>query len=227
MTALVPLHFAQADVRMIVKDGAPWWVLADVAKLLDLANPSKLASRIEEYQKATIPIRDISSGQNRSMIVINEPGIYALTLNSRKPEARAFAHWLFTDVLPSIRKHGFYDPARLAAMEAAALPAPSSPVPATQHERLLEEVARWENDSGYKIHAIPGMSKNRLAIIEIGGGSIPKMLTRGGLWLRLTASGFDLFYVLFGRRSRVQEQTTSTSHSIPLISSASPKQHIV
>lgn len=196
MTDLVPLYFDHANVRMIMHDGEPWWVLADAAPFLDLSNPSKLANRLEGYQKAVIPIRDISSGQFRQMIVVNEAGIYALTLNSRKPEARAFARWLFTEVLPSIRKYGFYDPDRLAKMQAAAVP-PS--VPTTQYERLLEELARFEQENGFSAFEIPGLSKQKIKAASLGAG-LQRMFGRNDLWFYLMSSGVDLFYVLHGRR---------------------------
>ena len=42
------------------------------------------------------------------MLVVNEPGLYRLVFQSRKPEAEAFKTWVFTEVLPSIRKTGTY-----------------------------------------------------------------------------------------------------------------------
>ena len=40
--------------------------------------------------------------------IINEPGLYALVLSSRKPEAKAFKRWITHEVIPSIRKTGGY-----------------------------------------------------------------------------------------------------------------------
>jgi hypothetical protein len=42
------------------------------------------------------------------MLFINEPGLYRLIFKSRKPEAESFKTWVFTEVLPSIRKTGAY-----------------------------------------------------------------------------------------------------------------------
>ena len=39
---------------------------------------------------------------------MNEPGLYALVLSSRKPEAKAFKRWITHEVIPSIRKTGGY-----------------------------------------------------------------------------------------------------------------------
>jgi len=42
------------------------------------------------------------------MLVVNEAGLYRLVFKSRKPEAKRFQTWVFNEVLPSIRKYGFY-----------------------------------------------------------------------------------------------------------------------
>lgn len=42
------------------------------------------------------------------MSIVNEPGLYALVLGSRKPEAKAFKRWITHEVIPSIRKTGSY-----------------------------------------------------------------------------------------------------------------------
>lgn len=39
---------------------------------------------------------------------VNESGLYALVLSSRKPEAKQFKRWITHEVIPSIRKHGAY-----------------------------------------------------------------------------------------------------------------------
>ena len=40
--------------------------------------------------------------------LINEPGLYRLILTSRKPEAKAFKRWVIHEVLPALRKTGYY-----------------------------------------------------------------------------------------------------------------------
>ena len=42
------------------------------------------------------------------MNIISEPGLYALVLGSRKPEAKAFKRWVTHEVIPSIRRTGGY-----------------------------------------------------------------------------------------------------------------------
>lgn len=46
--------------------------------------------------------------QNVMATFVNESGMYALVLGSKLPEAKKFKHWITSEVLPSIRKHGIY-----------------------------------------------------------------------------------------------------------------------
>jgi anti-repressor protein len=56
-------------------------------------------------------------GGTQNLSAVNEPGLYALVLGSRKQEARAFKRWITHDVVPSIRQHGMYaTPATVEAM---------------------------------------------------------------------------------------------------------------
>lgn len=55
-----------------------------------------------------------TQGQNapefgqRGSWLINESGLYSLILGSKLPTAKKFKHWVTSDVLPAIRKHGVY-----------------------------------------------------------------------------------------------------------------------
>ena len=49
-----------------------------------------------------------SIGRKADVTMINEPNLYKLVFQSRKPEAEKFADWVTSEVLPAIRKHGAY-----------------------------------------------------------------------------------------------------------------------
>jgi hypothetical protein len=49
------------------------------------------------------------------MITVNEPGLYRLIFNSRKKQADSFKTWVFTEVLPQIRRTGAYTPDKTEA----------------------------------------------------------------------------------------------------------------
>lgn len=40
------------------------------------------------------------------MTIINESGLYSLILGSKLPTSKEFKHWVTSEVLPAIRKHG-------------------------------------------------------------------------------------------------------------------------
>jgi prophage antirepressor-like protein len=100
-------RYEDFDVRTVNKNGAPWFVAADVCRVLELGNPTMALERLDEDEKALISIEGLSRGNDNANI-INEPGLYTLILGSRKPQARAFKRWITHDVIPSIRKHGLY-----------------------------------------------------------------------------------------------------------------------
>ncbi|MBN8872173.1 MAG: Bro-N domain-containing protein [Rhodospirillales bacterium] len=99
------------DVRVIDQDGEPWFVLADVCRVLEIGNPSDAARRLDEDEKAALDIIDTSSNgvrQSRLLTGISEPGLYSVILTSRTLRAAPFKRWVTHEVLPSIRRHGIY-----------------------------------------------------------------------------------------------------------------------
>jgi len=95
------------QVRIVVKDGEPWFVAKDVCNILELDNSRQALTRLDDDEKGTVILNDGTPG-NPNMAIVNEPGLYSLILASRKPEAKMFKRWITHEVLPSIRKHGLY-----------------------------------------------------------------------------------------------------------------------
>ena len=110
MSEIQIFHSAQfGQVRTVIKDDQPWFVASDVCKALDIANVGNALSRLDTDEKGSIRSADgTSKGGNPNIAIINEPGLYALVLGSRKPEAHAFKRWITHEVLPDIRKRGMY-----------------------------------------------------------------------------------------------------------------------
>lgn len=99
------------QIRAMEKDGEPWFVAADVCRALDIGNSSEAVSRLDADERMTVDSTDGHSGQRggaQRFNIVNEPGLYALVLGSRKPEAKAFKRWITHEVIPSIRRHGAY-----------------------------------------------------------------------------------------------------------------------
>ena len=95
------------EVRTVLQDGEPWFVAVDVCRALEIANSRDAVSRLDADEKNTVVLTDGIRG-NPQKVIVNEPGLYALVLSSRKSEAKAFKRWITHEVIPSIRKHGLY-----------------------------------------------------------------------------------------------------------------------
>ena len=90
-------------MRVVERDGAPWFVVADVCKALEIGNPSQAIARLEDDEKMNTLISNegVASGTS-SMAFVNEPGLYSLVLGSRKPEAKVFKRWVTSEILPYV-----------------------------------------------------------------------------------------------------------------------------
>jgi prophage antirepressor-like protein len=104
---LIPFTYEGTPVRVLQVDGEPWFVLADLCRVLDIANPRNVAARLDGDMKNSVRLADGTSG-NPNVTTVNEPGMYEVIIRSDKPEAAAFRRWITTDVLPSIRRTGSY-----------------------------------------------------------------------------------------------------------------------
>lgn len=92
------------NVRVVERDGEPWFVVADVCKALEIDKSQ--TRRLDEDEKGMYSTQTL--GGKQEVTIVNEPGLYSLVLGSRKPEAKVFKRWVTHEVIPSIRKHGAY-----------------------------------------------------------------------------------------------------------------------
>jgi len=114
---LAPFDFEGRQVRIVTDaQGEPWFVAADVLSTISLDR--KALERLDDDEKGVNSIH--TPGGIQEMTTVNEPGLYALVLGSRKAEAKRFKRWVTHEVLPAIRKTGSY-----AVPAMAALPAPT------------------------------------------------------------------------------------------------------
>ena len=77
---------------------------ADVCAAIDIG--TEQIRRLDEDEKGLHLTQTL--GGKQEMSVINESGLYALVLRSRKSEAKRFRKWVTSEVLPAIRKTGQY-----------------------------------------------------------------------------------------------------------------------
>ena len=107
--SLVNLNFQDRPVRIVEKDGEPWFVAKDIAEALGYAetsNPARLFAHVPEEWKGVNPIH--TPGGNQDMACLSEPGLYFFLGRSDKSLALPFQKWIAGDVIPAIRKKGFY-----------------------------------------------------------------------------------------------------------------------
>jgi prophage antirepressor-like protein len=143
---LAVFKFKEYSVRSVLKDGLVWFVAMDVCKALGLENTTKALLALEDDEKALTKIQGIPG--KGDVNIINESGLYNLIFSSYKPEAREFRRWVTHEILPAIRKTGYYQ------ASACETPEIEQQAPA-QHFRLPEK-GIWtiivEEDHSFRIH---------------------------------------------------------------------------
>lgn len=103
MNKLQNFNFSGQDVRIITINDEPWFVVADIAKVLGASNSRSLAQMVDEEDKGK---QSLHSGSDAT--IVNESGLYTILLRSNNPQAKPFRRWVTSELLPTIRKHGAY-----------------------------------------------------------------------------------------------------------------------
>ena len=112
MTNLSTFEFTKSKtVRVLPKNGEPWFVAKDLATCLDYSKSSitQVTNLFAIVPKQWKHIEEVStSGGKQKLLLISEQGMYFFVCRSDKPKALPFQMWLAGEVLPSIRKTGSY-----------------------------------------------------------------------------------------------------------------------
>ena len=88
--------------------GEPWFCAKDVCDALGyLKARNAIAQHVDEDDALKQGLID-SMGRKQQTTFINESGLFSLILYSKLESAKRFKHWVTSDVLPTIRKHGAY-----------------------------------------------------------------------------------------------------------------------
>jgi len=102
------------EIRGFIKDGEPWFLAGQVCRCLGIKNASDALGKIKErhsrYGKGvaiSYTLLDTYGGK-QNVAIISESVLYELIFKSEKKKAFEFQQWVFEEVLPSLRKHGFY-----------------------------------------------------------------------------------------------------------------------
>lgn len=160
--------FEGHSVRVVMIDGEPWWVANDVCAALGIVNTRHAVDRLDPggVVQSDIPT---SSGVQR-MNVINEPGLYRLIFRSDKPAAESFQRWVYSDVLPTLRKTGGYG-REMTRLELAEM------VVAAEKERLA--LAEQLHEAGERVDTLT----THLAMIGPDADAWQQLAAAGGDWL--------------------------------------------
>lgn len=99
------------SIRTVEIDSTPYFVGKDVAEVLGYKNPNEAINEHldseDRLNSKTLSSFELDLGQ-RGGWLINESGLYSLILSSKLPKAKEFKHWVTSEVLPAIRRHGMY-----------------------------------------------------------------------------------------------------------------------
>ena len=98
--------FGTHDIRVVRIDGNPRFVADDLCKALGNVHTATALRKIPEKNKGEYRIPTL--GGRQKMTTVNEAGMYKLILRSDKKEAEPFFDWVTEEVLPEIRRTGYY-----------------------------------------------------------------------------------------------------------------------
>lgn len=134
MSAVVFRNFGFEDqlVRMIDREGAPWFVAQDICSCLEIKNYRDAVGKLDDDERAGVEIAD-ALGRQQFTSIVNESGVYSLALRchgaSRPGSAPwRFRKWVTAEVLPTLRRTGSYEMPKAAndiEPEPAPMPEPS------------------------------------------------------------------------------------------------------
>jgi anti-repressor protein len=137
MTALDIFTYAGQQIRTVIIDAEPWFVVSDVCDYFHVSNRNRATQDIDPADKGGTQID--TPGGRQTVTTVNEPGLYDLlfalqpqkargvdqaVIDDRIAQLKAFKRWVTHEVLPSIRNTGRFGsaiPTNLAeALELAA-----------------------------------------------------------------------------------------------------------
>lgn len=174
-TALTVFQFNPETSIRIIRDqqGKPWFVASDICKLLEYSNVAQtVGDHVDEDDRGYILLSsraDIPSISSRyspgSVLIVNESGMYALILGSKKPEAKAFKKWVTSDVLPTLYNTGQYSTRTLTPLQIL-----------KQQVELMENLEREQAEQRRQIAAVATRVERLEDTFDADRGG-PRMMT--------------------------------------------------
>jgi prophage antirepressor-like protein len=98
---------------LLFNDFEPWFIAKEISNILGYSETSKMLKRLDNDERKTVARNERSFsielfGNQGSLILINESGLYNSIFGSKLSFAKEFKKWVTREVLPSIRKTGSY-----------------------------------------------------------------------------------------------------------------------
>lgn len=160
--SIVAFAFENFEIRFV--DGKP--VANDVAAALGYANPAKTVStKVSEQNKGLTEL--VTPGGSQMVSVLEEAGIYQLIFSSKLESAEKFQEWVFSEVLPSIRKTGGYSIA----------PQPVTPQRQLAPQRDLKDYWEMAKEMGISTDPILLSLFSQRMAEQLGGKCLPQTET--------------------------------------------------
>ena len=179
----------------------------DVAEALGYNNPLQaIRHHIEGEDKGVLNFS--TPGGKQQAIFINESGLYSLILSSKLESAKRFKHWVTSEVLPSIRKHGGYMVARPDESDKVILARALQILQATL-QRRDEEIARLKPRANYADQVLDSIDCITTAQLAEELGMTDQELNRRLCEMRILywQSGQYMLYAKYARKGLAKSRT--------------------
>ncbi len=105
-TLQLAFNYETFPVRTISDTSGIWFVLRDVCISLGIADDKQVYDRLDDDERGRYKVP--TPGGMQEMRCVNEAGLYEVIIRSNSEKAKPFRRWVTHDVLPSIRKQGYY-----------------------------------------------------------------------------------------------------------------------
>ena len=152
MNDLIAYSFKDQVLRtQFSEEGEPLFCLADVCEVLELTNPSSVAASIkEEFGCPKLNLGHVldSLGRDQNAYFVTEPQMYYVLMRSKAKKARPFRQWVVNEVLPTIRKKGYYTlkenkrDVLVRKLEFLKLSLATENITEEQHAKMLNELCK-------------------------------------------------------------------------------------
>lgn len=118
---IVQQVFEGRQFGMIAIDGVAWFEASALARHLGYRDRFNFLRNLDSFMVCRVDEKGVASSDTLgsphilraeaedSAVMVSEAGLYYALTVSRRPEAEKWRKWLFGDLLPTLRRTGFYD----------------------------------------------------------------------------------------------------------------------